>query len=300
MTRVIGRPGDPAAVRSLRLDDVIATYVVDGVLAMNPTAFFPGIPCGYWSTRPELLTLHGEILMSAGGLLVERDRKSLLIDAGVGTTTIDFAFGDVDCGSRLDVLRAVGRRPENIDVVAFTHLHFDHAGWAFANGAKTFPNARYVLAAQELAPYASGTHRADRTTPWHVISRLTADSSSLDLINDDDEIFPNVRAMVTPGHSPGHTSYVIASRAGRRLVALGDAFHTPGQLTHPEWLSIADPDPQGVQSARRRLLAELAKPDTIGFGFHFGDQPFGRVTTDNAGEVTWAPVPTSVLGPPPR
>ena len=42
MTRVIGRPGDPAAVRSLRLDDVIATYVVDGVLAMNPTAFFPG------------------------------------------------------------------------------------------------------------------------------------------------------------------------------------------------------------------------------------------------------------------
>ena len=73
-------------------------------------------------------------------------------------------------------------------MVAFTHLHFDHAGWAFANGAKTFPNARYVLAAQELAPYANGTHRADRTTPWHVIYRLVEDRSSVDLIGDGDEM----------------------------------------------------------------------------------------------------------------
>ena len=224
---------------------------------MRPTAFFPGIPREYWSTRPELLTAGGEMLMSAGGLLIERDRKLLLIDAGVGTTTMDFAFGGVDCGSMLDVLRAVGRRPENVDVVAFTHLHFDHAGWAFTNGAKTFPNARYVLAAQELAPYANGTHRSDRTTPWHVISPLVEDSTSHDLIDDGDEVLPNVRAVVTPGHSPGHTSYVITSRAGRRLVALGDAFHTPAQLTHPQWLSIADPDPQGVRGARQRLLAEL-------------------------------------------
>jgi glyoxylase-like metal-dependent hydrolase (beta-lactamase superfamily II) len=300
MTNVIGRPGDSAAVRSLQLDDVIATYPVDGVLAMRPTVFFPGIPREYWSARPELLTAGGELLMSAGGLLIELDRKVLLIDAGVGTTTTDFAFGSVNCGSMLDVLRMVGRRPETIDVVAFTHLHFDHAGWAFANGAKTFPNARYVLAAQELAPYATGTYRADRTTPWHVISRFVEDSTSVDLINDGDEVLPNVRAVVTPGHSPGHTSYVITSRVGRRLVALGDAFHTPAQLTHPEWLSIADPDPQGVHDARRRLLAELIKPDTVGFGFHFGDQPFGRVTTDDAGEVTWEPVPTSVLTPPPR
>jgi glyoxylase-like metal-dependent hydrolase (beta-lactamase superfamily II) len=36
----------------------------------------------------------------------------------------------------IDVLEAIGRRTEDIDVVAFTHLHFDHAGWAFAHGAQ--------------------------------------------------------------------------------------------------------------------------------------------------------------------
>jgi hypothetical protein len=32
----IGRPGDPAAVRSLTLDDVVVTYVVDGVVTTRP------------------------------------------------------------------------------------------------------------------------------------------------------------------------------------------------------------------------------------------------------------------------
>jgi glyoxylase-like metal-dependent hydrolase (beta-lactamase superfamily II) len=109
-----------------------------------------------------------------------------------------------------------------------------------------------------------------------------------------------VHAVVTPGHTPGHTSYVITSRAGQRLVVLGDAFHSTAQLTHPEWLSVADSDASGVLSARRRLLAELAEPDTLGFGFHFGDQPFGRVLTAASGEVTWEPVPTSALAAPPR
>ena len=93
---------------------------------------------------------------------------------------------------------------------------------------------------------------------------------------------------------------MITSGAGRRLVALGDAFHTPAQLAHPEWLSIADNDSVGIAKARRRLLAELAQPDTIAFGFHFGDQAFGRVVTDQAGETIWEPVPTSVLAPAPR
>ena len=80
-------------MRSLRLDDVVATYLVDGVLTMRPTVFFPAIPSDYWSARPELFTANGTMPMSAGGLLIERDGKSLLIDTGVGTTAMDFALG---------------------------------------------------------------------------------------------------------------------------------------------------------------------------------------------------------------
>jgi glyoxylase-like metal-dependent hydrolase (beta-lactamase superfamily II) len=297
----IGRPGDPAAVRSLTFDDVLATYVVDGVLTMYPAVFFPDIPNDYWSARPELCTPSGDLLMSAGGLLIERDGSRVLIDAGVGTLTREYPFGRIDCGSMVDALGALGVRPEDIDVVAFTHLHFDHAGWAYANRAKTFPNARYVLAAREWAPYARGEHGADITTPWHVVVQLACEGGAVELIGDGDEIAPGVRALVTGGHTPGHTSYVITSRTGRRLVVLGDAFHSPVQLAHPDWLSAADSDAPAVESARRRLLAELAEPDTLGFGFHFGDQPFGRVVSSGGtADAIWDPVPTAILAPPPR
>lgn len=295
----IGRLSDSSAVRSVVLDDVVATYVVDGVLLMQ-AAFFPGITREFWAGRPELFTSSGALPMSAGGLLIERDDTRLLIDTGIGTTTLDFAIADIDCGAMIDVLETVGHRPEDIDVVAFTHLHFDHAGGAFTNGAKTFPNARYVVAAHEWAPYANGTHPRDATTPWQVINKLASEAESLDLIEDGDEIVPGMHAVVARGHSPGHTSYVITSRAGRRIVVLGDAFHVPAQLAHPEWLSMADTDAAGVVAARRRLLAELAEPNTIGFAFHFGDQAFGRLSTGDAGEAVWQPVPTSVLAPPPR
>ena len=105
--------------------------------------------------------------MSAGGLLIELDRKSLLIDAGVGTTTMVSRSAGVDGGSMLDVLAALGRvDPEDIDVLAFTHLHFDHAGWAFADGARVFPRAQYTVAAKEWLPYARrGTSGTERRRP---------------------------------------------------------------------------------------------------------------------------------------
>ena len=166
----IGRLGDPSAVRSLQLDDVIATYVVDGVLTMRPTEFFPAIPGDYWSARPELFTANGRMPMSAGGLLIERDGKSLLIDTGVGTTATDFALGGVDCGSMIDVLEAIGRRTEDIDVVAFTHLHFDHAGWAFAHGARTFPKCplRVGRAGMGAVRKRNPPRRRDDTVACHL------------------------------------------------------------------------------------------------------------------------------------
>lgn len=303
MTRAptsIGYLRDPSAVRRLHIDDVVATYVVDGVVRMQASEFFPGVPGAFWTSHPELFDSSGLLPMSAGGLLIERDDATLLIDAGVGSAKIDFAAAEIDCGAMMDVLTAIGRHPQDIDVVGFTHLHFDHAGWAFAGGAQVFPNARYALAAREWAPHANGTHRGDATTAWQAIRALASDATVVELFEDGDEIVPGVRAMVTAGHSPGHSAYVISSRTGRRLVALGDAFHMPAQLAHPEWVSIADPDPAGVVAARQRLLAELAVPDTVGFGFHFGDQPFGQLIGDSDGRAAWRPVPTTALAPAPQ
>lgn len=297
-----GRLGDPSAVRSFRFGDVTATYVVDGVISIRPAAFFPDVPVTDWSRWPDLLSPDGLMLMSAGGLLVERQGQRLLIDAGVGPVVWEFPWGVADCGSMLDVLSMLGRRPEDIDVVAFTHLHFDHAGWAFisdanGNSGKAFPRARYLVSAQEWQRFADNPDYVDAATPRHVTAAMP---SAVAVFADGEEIFPGVRALVTGGHTPGHTSYVITAATGERLVILGDTFHTPAQLAHPHWFCAADTDTSALLTARLRLLDELSKPNTLGFGFHFGDRAFGRLTGEGSKEQVWKPVPTVVCARPPR
>jgi glyoxylase-like metal-dependent hydrolase (beta-lactamase superfamily II) len=296
-TPTIGRPGGPAAVRTLMLDDVVVTYVVDGVVTTRPEKLFADAPTGAFA---HLCDPDGAMRMSCGGLLVRIGGRTLLIDAGVGVMTSSLAFGRVDSGAMLDVLSALAVTPADVDVVAFTHLHFDHAGWAFTQGARTFPNARYVLAAQEWAAYAGGPDDDEVATARSVIDEFRSGVHELELFDDGEEIVPGVRALVTPGHTPGHTAYEITSQTGRRLIAFGDAFHTQAQVAHPDWMSIVDSDRPDVMSARRRLLARLSEPHTFAFGGHFGDQVFGRVVGDPLGQQRWQPIPSVVLAPAPR
>jgi glyoxylase-like metal-dependent hydrolase (beta-lactamase superfamily II) len=239
--------------------------------------------------------------MSAGGLLVERDGRTLLIDAGFGPQTGETPFGPANSGALPGTLAALGHDPAGIDTVAFTHLHVDHTGWAFTRNPdgtwrKTFPGARYLVAAAEWEPYGRGDI-VPGAAPAAVLEQLAAART---LVDAGEEVFPGVAAVVTPGHSPGHTSYIITSGTGSRLIAFGDAFHIPAQLAHPDWPSKPDIDGQAVLAARARLTRELEQPDTLGFAFHFGDQAFGRLTRTQAGPRAWEPAPATVLMPAPR
>ncbi|HEV3358389.1 MAG TPA: MBL fold metallo-hydrolase [Pseudonocardiaceae bacterium] len=297
-----GSLNEQSAVRTLEFGDVRATYVIDGAMALSGAVFFPEIPADYWAAHPDAADAEGRVAMPAGALLVERNGRFLLIDAGLGEMIANFTVGSAvlgpaNSGALPDTLAALGREPADVEALAFTHLHVDHTGWAFVrdgNGGYRpfFPNARYLVAASEWAPHERGETMPGGSSRTAVIEPLAKHHVP---ITDGEEIFPGVHALVTPGHSPGHTSYLISSTAGT-LVAFGDAFHLPAQLAHPEWPSAPDIDGAAVLVARRRVLDELAKPDTLGFGTHFGDQPFGRLGPDGA----WQPVPSTAVLPPPR
>lgn len=54
-------------MRALRIDDVVATYVVDGVLVVWPAELLPKVPAGHWSGNEGLLDAHARMVMSVGG-----------------------------------------------------------------------------------------------------------------------------------------------------------------------------------------------------------------------------------------
>lgn len=285
------------------MDDVTFTYVVDGAMWLAARAFLRAIPRDYWADHPDEIGPDGFVAMSTGGLLVQSPRTTVLIDAGMGPAVDESPLGRTDCGEFLNTLARLGVERDAIDAFALTHLHADHAGWIFIQDEQgsrqpTFPRAQYVVAEAEWAPLLRGERPlgiSDRETVLEPLGR----HRNVVLISDGDEIAPGVRALVTPGHSAGHTSYVITSSAGNRLVAFGDAFHVPAQLDHPEWGSAPDAMPAVVPTARARLLDELCRPGTFGFAIHFGDQPFGQVVRE-AGATRWRPVATDILSGPPR
>jgi glyoxylase-like metal-dependent hydrolase (beta-lactamase superfamily II) len=267
--------------------DVRLTYIVDAAMELDPAGFLPAVPASYWRDHPQALAPSGRIAASAGGVLVERGQRRLLIDAGLGANTLSPSLGTSRGGALWRTLRALHVPPQSIDTVAFTHLHTDHTGLGFRTGAdgrprKAFPHADYLVAGAEWDAFWNREVEVGAPS-WNDF--MIPMSHVLRRVEDGDEVWPGVTALITPGHSPGHTTYVISAGDERRVLVFGDAFHTPVQLAHPEWPSGPDVDVAGVRKARAILLKELRAPHTYGFAFHFGDQAFGRVTA----QYRWRP-----------
>jgi glyoxylase-like metal-dependent hydrolase (beta-lactamase superfamily II) len=298
-----GKLCDQASVRRLHIDDLTLTYIVDGAMGMVPGRFLNSVPASYWQEHKCDLDGDGRIPMSAGGLLVERGGRRMLIDTGLGQVRADNGTMKTNSGDLLKTLEAIDVAPSDIDLVALTHLHLDHTGWAFTESDSgprpTFPNAQYVLSDAEMATTSDkGAHRY--TPKIAALGHSLRQLPNLKLIVDGEEVAAGVLAMVTPGHTPGHTSYIVTSLWGWRVVVFGDMFHTPAQIANPDWTGDADSDQAQVPAARARILAELEAHTTTGFAFHFGDQPFGRIVTNNDGKPTWQPLAALALRPPPR
>jgi glyoxylase-like metal-dependent hydrolase (beta-lactamase superfamily II) len=280
----------PAGIRSLQLGDTRVSFVPDGAVQGRPRSWLPDTTDETWAAHPAYLDVSGHLVASIGGLLVERGGRALLIDAGFGPQALPAEPGSPNGaiwgGALPNSLAELGRRPEEIEAVAFTHLHIDHIGWAWQSppGADQPPFARaeYLVAEPEWARpdlmEAAGTTR----------EIITALESRVRTVVDGQEIFPEVRVRIAAGHTHGHAEYVIAA-GGRRLIAFGDALHAPIQVDHPEWSCVYDHDPARSAEHRRDLVAELEEPDTIGFGVHFADVVFGQVRRDGDGPA-WRPL----------
>lgn len=238
-----------------------------------------------WAQNAGYLGEDGSLVASVGGLLVERDGRALLIDAG-GPLTVGpplNPFGVITGGALLDSLATLGRSPADIEAVALTHLHNDHFGWAWhpapGSDRPAFTGADYLVAEPEWTQ----RHFAEAQGLGDMIKAL---QPQVRTVAEGEEIFPGVHVRFTPGHSAGHAAYVI--NAGSGVITFGDALHSPLQITHPLRENTFDHYHQQSTSLRRSLVTEMAQPDTIGFGIHFADVPFGRVQID--GLPAWLPV----------
>lgn len=262
-----------------KIGDHTVTYLPDGNVQLSPRGWLPDSSDLDWRDPDNLrlLDAEGYLVASIGALLIEKDGRSMLVDAGFGprrwpANRTHPVLGVLQGGGLLDSLTAVGRRPEDIEVIAFTHLHDDHFGWVFA--ADGDPFARVALAAS-----------VDEWSWWPGSGSVPGGRRRG--VRDGEEVFPGVVAYSTPGHTPGHVSYVVSSGADS-LIVLGDAFHSTVQLARPHWRVAMDMAPEMGVATRRRVCQDLLANDGLVFGNHFSDVQLGRLAATEGGP-NWVP-----------
>ncbi len=157
--------------------------------------------------------------------LVEHPKGRLLWDGGLPLALA--GKGPVEEGgfvqeykvSLIDQLAAMGLTPQDIDYVAFSHMHFDHVGAANAFGSSQ-------LLIQEVEYDAAFRNYKENPYFTYELYSGLADSTKT-LLRGDHDVFGDgsVQIISTPGHTPGHQVLFLQLANIGPLVLSGDLYH---------------------------------------------------------------------------
>lgn len=253
--------------------DVAVTALQDGSgpFFQPPSKAFPDAAADAWRRAMELdpaaVAPDGGWMLQFRCFLVRSAGRTILVDAGIGPAGSPASSWAPVPGHLPESLSEAGVAPPDIDIVVLSHLHTDHVGWAVTDLAPYFPNAWYVLQRAEL-------EAIDEINP-SLADRLIAPLQSaerLELADGDRQLARGVRAISSPGHTPGHQSVLIASRESWLLVAADLLVHAV-QLVEPRTPYALELDSEMAAATRVRLLAELSERRGTLAASHLGE-PF--------------------------
>ena len=263
-----------------KIGDIEIATVSDGILNMNLT-YFVGITqdeCARLSGWP----IQGPIPLSVNAYLLQFGGKRALVDAGCGST-----MGPT-LGKLPENLRSSGVDPNSIDYVLLTHIHPDHSnGLVNDDGEAAYPNAEVIVSAAD-AEFALDRDPSTESNDFRKRGMVAARRAFAPYRErtrrvSGGEIFAGITACPQPGHTPGHTGWLISSRNDALLI-WGDIIHIAGvQFERPDAALSFDLDPDMARQARQRVLDWVATDRVRVAGSHIDLPSYGHVARKGTG-----------------
>ena len=223
------------------------------------------------------------LLQALNCLLIETPAGRVLVETGIGERADDKTrqLRGYEGPAVVPALEAAGFDPETVDVVAMSHLHFDHAGGLLrSDGARAFPRASIVA---QRAEWEVALGDNPRLAASYVQPELTLvrDWGAAGWAVGEREILPGVSVVPTGGHSTGHQAIVVrgGGAGGRTLAFFGDLLMRPW-AANPRWVTAFDDFPLDSVARKAELFAQATDEGWIVVLSHERDRPIGRLVRD--------------------
>jgi glyoxylase-like metal-dependent hydrolase (beta-lactamase superfamily II) len=270
---------------TFNIGDLEVLVFSDGTVKVPGTMYFQGTTKEQWDQHKRWQDHEGNVEFQFSSFLVRSNGKQVLIDTGLG----DIKWGPMSGGALLGEMATAGVKPEDVDVVFLTHLHFDHAGACVKDSKPLFPNATYRWSSAEISYWNGEGNPNDPTRSiFSAKDMMAALGPKLEAADDGEVLAPGINVIATPGHTPGHAGVILSSGTERAFI-LGDAISCPVQLEEPEWSGMGDFDPKLARRTQEAVAKEIEESGALLATAHFPGLTFGRVLKGE-GRRYWAPV----------
>jgi glyoxylase-like metal-dependent hydrolase (beta-lactamase superfamily II) len=255
-----------------------------GTFRTDAGAILGPVPWILWRSVAEgELDANRRLLQALNCLLVETPAGRVLIETGIGERldAKNTAMREYLGTPIVPALRAAGFDPASVDVVAMSHLHFDHAGGLLlADGSRAFPRARIVAQRAEWEIALGGNSRLVASYDQPEL-RLVEDWGAQGWIEGDRELLPGVSVVRTGGHSAGHQAVVVRGTGpgATTLAFFGDLCMRPWSA-NPRWVTAFDDFPLDSVEAKGELFRRAVDEDWTVVLSHEARMPVGKLTPD--------------------
>jgi glyoxylase-like metal-dependent hydrolase (beta-lactamase superfamily II) len=249
-------------------DGFIVNASKDRAIAAAEAAYMPG----------------AKITIPFSPMIINTGSKLVAIDTGNGLGAFAASKGAV--GQARGNMEVAGIDPNSVDIVVISHFHADHiGGLKNADGSVAFPNAEIKVPAAEWAFWtddvnqnkANGFNKAQFATVKKILDGLKVTQ-----YDPDKEVAPGITSIATPGHTPGHTSFAVASGSARILVQ-SDVCNIPSLFMRNADLAAAfDNDPDLTLATRKKVYDMAVMEKMLITGYHFPFPCMGHVEKDGA------------------